>query len=266
MLRNVTGKALWDRRRALVAWTVAVIALVGMYAGFFPSMHASSAYSDVIDQMPSSIRDLFTAGTSADFSSGAGFLYLELLSFMAPLLVLVYAIGAGAGGVAGEEDRHTLDVLLATPISRRRVVLEQFLATAIGVFVLAGAMTMAIVGFGAAAGMGLSTWNVLAAMAHLALLGCVFGAAALAVGAGSGRLGLARGLPAVIAVLTYVVNGFAPSIGWLRPVRAFSPFYQYLGHDPIRQGVFVPSLVVSVSTVLVLLAIAVVGFTRRDTR
>jgi len=265
MLRSVGVKALWDRRRSLLAWAFAVVALVGMYAGFFPSMQGSSAYGDLIDQMPASLRDLFTAGTSGDFDSGAGYLYLELLSFMAPLLVLTQAIGVGAGGIAGEEDRHTLDLVLAMPVSRRRLVLEQFGATAAGVCVLASAMAVAILGFGAAAGMGLSTPNVLAAMVHLTLLGLVFGAGALAVGAASGRLGPARTLPALVAVIAYLVNGFAPSVGWLRPVRPFSPFYQYLGHDPIRHGLSVPSLAVSVSTVVVLLTLAVALFARRDT-
>src|SRR5674536_71746 len=42
-----------------------------------------------------------------DRSTPTGYLNTELMSLMAPLLVLLYAITAGANGIAGEEDRHT---------------------------------------------------------------------------------------------------------------------------------------------------------------
>ena len=44
---------------------------------------------------------------------------------MVPLLLLVAAIGAGARAIAGEEERGTLDLLLSTPVSRRRLALEK---------------------------------------------------------------------------------------------------------------------------------------------
>ena len=49
---------------------------------------------------------------------------------MVPLLLLIAAIGAGARATAGEEERGTLDLLLANPISRRRLVLEKLAALA----------------------------------------------------------------------------------------------------------------------------------------
>jgi ABC-2 type transport system permease protein len=265
MLRSVAGKALWDRRRSLVVWVLGVAALVGMYAGLYPSMSDNSAYSDVINQMPSSLRDLFSAGVSTDYTSGTGYLSLELMSFMAPLIVIAYAVGAGSSAVAGEEERHTLDLVLATPVTRGRLVVEQFVAMVAGVLLLTIGMDVALIAFGAAAGMGLAAGHVTAAMLHLALLGIVFGAFALAIGAGTGRLGLARGLPALVAVVTYIVNGFAPSVSWLEPVQKLSPFYQYVGHDPLRHGLSGAALLVSVATVAVLVAVAVWSMRRRDT-
>ena len=44
---------------------------------------------------------------------------------MVPLLLMIAAIGAGAGAIAGEEERGTLELLLANPLSRRRLVLEK---------------------------------------------------------------------------------------------------------------------------------------------
>lgn len=264
MVSSVWVKTLRDQRRGLAAWVVALVLLVAMYAGFYPSFHGSSSYTDLVNQMPKALRDLFTAGTGGDLSSGPGYIYMELLSFMAPTLVLLYAIGAGAQAVAGEEERHTLDLLLATPLTRRKLLLEKSLAISTGVGALAAAMGVAVVGFGNATGMGLSTVNVLASMVHLALLAMVFGALALCVGAATGRMALTRGVAGAVAVIAYLVNGFGSTVSWLAPLHKFSPFYQYAGHDPIRHGFSWLAVVVAVTTTLVLLAGAVALFERRD--
>lgn len=264
MLRSVVAKTMRDQRRSLLIWSLSMAALVGMYAGFYPSFHQSNAYNDVVNQMPKALRDLFTAGIGVDFGSGAGYVYMEMLSFMAPLVVLLYAIGAGASAIAGEEERRTLDLLLSTPVSRARLVLEKFAAMCAGVLAITVAMGVALVSFGAAANMGLDTSNVAAAMVHLALLGLVFGTLALTAGAAAGRMTAARSVAALVAVVGYLVNGFAPSVSWLHPVQKASPFYQYIGADPIRHGLSLAAVGVAVATIIVLVAGAVWLFDRRD--
>ena len=264
MLRSVWTKTLHEQRRSLAAWALALVLLVGMYAGFYPSFRGGSSYNDLIKQMPKALRDLFTAGAGGDLSSGPGYIYMELLSFMAPTLLLVYAIGAGAQAIAGEEERRTLDLLLATPLTRTTLLLHKGLAIATGIASLAAAMGCAIVAFGSATGMGLSTVNVIASMVHLALLAMVFAALTICVGAGTGRVTVTRAVPAAVAVIAYLINGFAPSVSWLAPLRRLSPFFQYVGHDPIRQGFSGPALGVAIGTIAVLLFAAQRLFTRRD--
>jgi ABC-2 type transport system permease protein len=261
---DVALTTLRGQRRALAVWALALVALVALYVGIYPSMRDNSAYSQIIDEMPRSVRALFMAGLGGDVTSGPGYLYVELLSFMAPLLVLLYAIGTGGAAVAGEEERHTLDLLLACPVTRRRVVLEKLTALVTGVVVLCATLTVATLALGSAAGMGLRTTGVVAAMTHLALLGTVFGMLALLVGAVTGRVAVSRALPACVAVIAYVVNGLAPTVTWLGGVRPVSPFFQYLGHDPVRHGISWPAVGVSVATTVVLLSLAVWSFDRRD--
>ena len=264
MLHSVGLKTLHEQRRSLLAWSIALVLLVGMYAGFYPSFKGSHAYNDIVNQMPKALRDLFTAGTGLDLNSGAGYVYVEMLSFMAPMLVLIYAVNAGATAIAGEEERHTLDLLLATPISRARVTIEKYAAMCVGVLGLVLAMGVALVAFGSAADMQLAAGHIATAMLHLALLGMVFGGLALLAGAWTGRVGAARATAALVAVAAYLVNGFAPSVSWLKPVQTLSPFYQYIGHDPIRHGLSLTSAGIAVATAAVLMKAAVVVLTRRD--
>lgn len=260
---SVALKTLRDQRRALLWWTVSIVVLVGMYVGIYPSIGDNPSYSQLIDQMPESLRALFTAG-GGDITSPEGYLYVELMSFVGPLVAIGYAVAAGASAVAGEEDKHTLDLLLVNPVTRGRVVVEKALAMLAGLVLLMGVMWAALLLMGSAADMGLSPHRIGAVMVHMGLLGLEFGALALLIGAATGRLALARAVPAAVAVVAYLVNGLAPLVDWLEPFRALSPFYQYIAHDPIRTGFDVGSIAVTVVSIVVLVALAVVLFGRRD--
>ena len=263
MLRDVTLKTFYDQRRGLVAWAAGLLLLVAMYVAIWPSIKGQPSISDFLQNMPEAFRSLF-ATSGADMSTPVGYVQIELLSFMGPLLLILYAVMAGAAAVAGEEDSHTLDLLLANPISRSRLVLEKAAAMVLGTLGLAAVLGVGLVVEGSLADMQLPAGKVAAAMLHMALLALVFGSLALAIGAVFGHAVAARAVPVGVAVVTYVVNGLGPQVSWLEPLQKFSPFYQYIGHDPLRTGVSVAGIGVALGTIAVLVAVAVVGFRRRD--
>jgi len=265
MLRNTFLKSLRDQRRSYLGWCVSVLLLVAMYVSFWPSMRDQPSIGDFLDQMPEAMRNLF-AMAGADMSTPVGFIKVEFLSFMGPILVLLYTILAGSGAVAGEEDRRTLDLLLSTPAPRWRVVLEKAAAMALGTLGLVVLLAAAILVMGAVVDMDLPASKVAVAMVHLGLLGLVFGALALAIGAATGRLGLSRGMPAFVAVVAYIVNGLGGFVDWMRPLQKWSPFYQYAGHDPLVNGLSWPSVAVALGTIVVLVGVAAWAFERRDIR
>ncbi|UTT71094.1 ABC transporter permease [Arthrobacter sp. DNA4] len=263
MLASVLLKTLRDQGRLLVAWAVSLALIVAMYAAVWPSVKSQPSISSFIEQMPEAFRSLF-ATSSADMSTPTGYIQVELLSFMGPIAVLVYAVSTGAGAIGGEEDRHTMDLLLSNPVGRGRVVVDKFLAMVLGTFLLAAVLGISLVLEGSMVDLVLPADKVAAAMLHLALLGVVFGALALALSAGTGRTGLSRGVPAVLAVLAYIVNALAPLVDVFDRIQKVSPFFQYIAHDPLRNGTAWDSVLVSAATIAVLVALAVAGFRRRD--
>jgi ABC-2 type transport system permease protein len=263
MLHDVLRKTLFDQRRSYPAWCAGVLLVVAMYVALWPSIQRQPSMQDFLDQMPEALRNLF-AMSGADMSTPVGYIQIELLSFMGPLLVLLYAVAAGSSAVAGEEDRGTLDLLLGTPVPRTRIVVDKALAMVVGTFGLCALLGAALVAEGALVDLDLPVGKVAAAMLHLALLGLVFGSLALAVGAGTGRLALSRAVPVLLAVVGYVVNGLGGLVDWLRPLQKLSPFYQYAAHDPLRQGVSWVSVGVATGTVVVLVVVAALAFGRRD--
>ena len=124
MLRSVLLKTVRDQRRSLLAWAVSILLLVMMYGAFWPSIRDQPSMNDYLTNLPEALRSLFTM-SGADISTPTGYVQIELLSFIGPIVVILYAVSAGNAAVAGEEDRHTMDLLLANPISRTRLVLDK---------------------------------------------------------------------------------------------------------------------------------------------
>ncbi len=260
----VLRQSLASHRRALAVWAAALAALIGLYAAIWPSVRGNAQWRQLFDTLPKGYRALFSVGGQIDLSTPAGYLGVELLSFMGPALIAVYAIGAGVAGVAGEEAQGTLEVVLGAPIARARVLGERFAVLLVGLAVLAAVQGMALLLFSAALGMGLSPARIAASAAALGLFGLFTGSVALAVGAGWGRPALARAVAALVAVAGYVVNALGQLTSVMRPVQPLSPFYLLLGNNPLAHGLRIgPALaVLAVSLLLVALGGLLLG--RRD--
>ncbi len=262
LLRSIAGKTFHDQRRSLPWWLGGIAALVLSYASFWPSVRESGErFNEFIRSAPAWIRDLIG---SPDFATPEGYFRSELFALTLPILLLVYGIGLGARAIAGEEERGSLDLLLSAPVRRHRVVVERFAALAGGLFLLSATAWAAILVLGPPFDLHLGPGAVAAACLLASLLGLAFGSVALAVGAASGRRALAAGVAAAAALLAFLVNTFAPSVGWVRPFRWASPFHYYAAHDPLV-GAFRPlDAAVLAGIALVALAVAVVTFERRD--
>ena len=206
----ITAKTLRDQRRALIGWSIGVAALVLLYASFYPSIKANAAQLDkYFESLPEALRNAIGTGT---ISSPVGYLRSEIFSTMGPLLLLILAIGAGARAIAGEEERKTLDLLLANPVTRRTAVLQKFWAMVGATAGVGLVLVAAIAVFGPAFGLHVALIDILAASVSAVALAVSFGAVALAVGCWRGRRGVAIAVATTLAVASYLLNVLAPSV------------------------------------------------------
>ena len=102
MSTDVVVETLRERRRSLLWWSLGLAALVALNVAFYPSIRDDEALSDYAKDLPESVRALF-AGGELDLTSPAGYLNSQIFALLAPLVFLIFTIGAGAGAVAGEE-------------------------------------------------------------------------------------------------------------------------------------------------------------------
>jgi hypothetical protein len=71
-----------------------------------------------------------------DFSSPVGYVNVELLSWLAPIIFIAFAVSIAARALAGEEENGTLSLLLAHTVGRRRLVLQKYAAMIVVVGIL----------------------------------------------------------------------------------------------------------------------------------
>lgn len=264
MLRNVFLKSLRDARRSFAWWSAGLVSLTALIVAVWPAVRDNPALIKLHETYPEELRAFVSFGGELDFGSPAGYLGSELFSFMVPLLLLVAAIGAGAAALAGEEERGTLEVVLAHPVPRARLALEKIGALATEVTGLALVLWVALAVGTAAVSMEIGVGKLAAAIASALLLALAFGSISFALGAATGRRGLAIGLTAAAAVAAYLVNALAPLVDALEPVRKASPFYFYAAGDPLRHGLEASHSLLLAGIALAASGVSVIAFERRD--
>jgi ABC-2 type transport system permease protein len=265
MRTEILVQTVRERRRSLLWWTLGLVALVLLNVAFYPSVRDDEALSDYAKDLPESVRALF-AGGELDLTSPAGYLNSQIFALTAPLVLLIFAIGAGAGVVAGEEERGTLDLVLAHPVRRRDYAVQRFLGAAVLILMLT-AVLLATVWLGSLlVDLEIGFERVLAASVSVGLLALLYCAVALAVGSLAAGRARAIAVAAGLAVAAWIFDGLAQAVEALEPWRPVEPYYHALGQNPLREGAPVGGWTLLAAATLVLVALAAAGLERRDIR
>ena len=157
-----------------------------------------------------------------------------------------------------------MGLLLANPVRRSTIVAQKTIAMVVyGVIV--GVATFAGVAVGIwIAGVDMSLGNVAATCTLATLIGLLFGALALLLSAATGRMRYAIWVPVGAALVFHTVNAMASlSDAWWGKL---SPFYYYLGSDPLNNGMSWTDAAVLAGITVALIAVAVPAFQRGDLR
>jgi ABC-2 type transport system permease protein len=262
---EVLRETLLDRRRSLIWWSVGIVALIAINLAFYPSIRDSAGLSNYAKDLPESMRAMFIGG-ELDLASPVGYLNSQVFALVVPGLFLIFSIGAGARAVAGEEERGTLDLILAQPISRGDYLIQRYLALLAQIAGLALVVLAAVIASDALVDLEMGVDKLVAATGGAALLGSLFAAVSMAMGAAVPGRGRAIAIGAGLATAAWLLDGLSQSVSSLEPFRPLSPFYQAVGHSPLREGV--PwgawALLAGASAVVVYLAARALN--RRDIR
>ncbi|HEX4813212.1 MAG TPA: ABC transporter permease subunit [Nonomuraea sp.] len=261
---TVIAKSLRDYRRALFWWTAGISAFLSMYVSIYSNVRQDPEVfsAQAMAKFPGALRDLM--GGMQDLSSGAGYLQSVVYQLFVPMLFIVCATLLANRAIAQPEESGTLELVVALPVDRRRLVLARFAALVTALAVVA-VVTLVVVSVAAdAADVGVPFERILAAHTGVLLVALFFGTVALTVGAATGRRVVAGAVTGVWAVAGYMVITLGQSVDAIAWLKWVSPFHYYAEGRPLYEGLPVGDYLVLAGAVVVLALSAVLAFDRRD--
>lgn len=264
ILEPLIGKTLRDRWKSLLAWCLGIVALVTVQMSVYPTVRDTSTdWEGVTESFPEAFREMLRM---EDYTSPAGYLSTELLSFVVPFIFMTLGATWGARSASEEEESGTADVLFALPIERRDYVLTRWVT---GVLVLAG--TAVVFGLSLVIGsvildMKIGIGRFANASLMVFLTGSSSHALAAFVGTRTGKRSIGLGTTMVVLIAGFVLYSLAPLVDAFDAINPFNPLQWMLGTRPLTTGV-------DIGYVALLLLVGVVGyvasvrsFVRRDIR
>lgn len=260
MLRDIWTKTLWDQRRTLLGWAIGFAAVSLVYGGFYP-FAATPEYADLIEGLPPALADAMGWG---DISTPHGYLGATVFGILGPVLAIIMAIGLGTRAIAGSEEDGSLEMLIAHPVTRTKVVVQKAVALALATLMAGVIVLVAILAIRGPIDLDIPFIHIAAASLDLALLGLLFGSLAILVGGITGRRGLAISVTAAVVVFAYLANGLAPQVDALAWLQNLSPFHWADGTSTLRDGIDPLSTLLLGGVSVALVAGAAFAFDRRD--
>ena len=257
------GSDLRLRWRSTLWWVLGTVALVALVDAFYPSIAGDPAFDEMMKEIPESLRPLIGPDS---LTSPVGYLSSQLYLVFLPAVLLVFAIGRGTSALAGEEEAHTLDLLLAQPVSRASLYLQKLAGLVAGVLVVALASLAPTLVLAGPTGLDISVTSLVSVTMQLAGLLILFGVLALAVSAAVGRKGAGITVAAGFAFVTFLIDGLGQSVEWLGHLRPLTPWRWYdataaLQGDPVGR-----SLIILLAAAAVVAVVGLLMFRRRNLR
>jgi ABC-2 type transport system permease protein len=255
MFAELFGHEVKQRRWSALALGIIIggmgVFIVGLTAGL------SDAIAQLTHGFPPQVTAFIGGGSAGGYAVG------ELFNLIAPAAMVGYAVVVGGSTIAGEEDKGTMSLLSAQPVSRASIVSSKALGLLVGLVAAAVLLWAGVAISSAGYEIGLDLSGLTAICVHLLFLAIAFGAIAVAIGALTGNPSLATGIAGALAVASYVVNALLPLVklgGW----AGLSPWYYFAGSDPLSNGIDGWHLLVLGAIAVAAMVVAFLAFSRRD--
>ncbi len=196
------------------------------------------------------------SGGNADFNAS----FLGAMFGILPIFLMAFAI-TQVNRWASDEGDGRLDLVLAAPRSRTRVLLGRFGALTTAVTVIGLAALAATLVASAVSGVALNTANVVAATLTLVPMGLLVAAIGF-LAAGWLRTAADTGLVSFLLAAWFFISFVGPELKAPEETLRLSAFYYY--GTPLLHGVQLANLAILMAVGAVALALGVLRFARKD--
>ncbi len=247
----------------IVGWgsSLLIIALYLMWL-YKPMLEQQAQLKNLFDAYGKEMLSFF--GGTVDIFSAGGYLNFAFFSYV-PVAIGILALLLGSGLVVTDEEKGTLDLIMAHPITRTALFWGRWLA-----LVAALTLTLLLAWLGFALGKpltGLDTtiWQMLLPNISLLAILLLFGTLALFFSLVLPSRTAAASVTGALLVVSYIITSLASVNDNLEPLNKLSPMRYYQGGSAVNGldwGYFLGTLGVA----LILAALAWLSFLRRDIR
>ncbi len=261
MFSSVFSKTLYEKRWSLLGWSAGLLAMTVLTMVFYPNFK-QTGFEDVLKSLPESLRTL--VGTVESYKTVPGYIAQQIYGPQIPIFLIIMGIVLYIGIGVSDEDKGTLQTLLAHPISRASVYLQK---------AAAGLCLLMVAALAIAIGILLSLLfihetyaftRLFAATLNCFLMVAAFGSVAYGVGMGFGKKGLAIGVASAYAFFCFITTSLAPAVEKLRPIEKLSIFYYYNSPNAAAAAVNWAHLLTLTAFSVTFFAIGLLLFQRRD--
>jgi len=258
-LRRSWRNALW--------WGLALALLAVVQVAVIGDVDALQQFADLMQTMPPFIMNMLGGADAAFMATPEGYLAARFFSFMV-VLYAVYGVLVGLSVTAADEDRGIIDIHLSTPLPRWRLIVEKVGAHSL-LLLLIVLLTLAGVLAGVASTPAAATVNI-GRITEVTLAAFPVGLVALGItvlltGVIRNR-GTATGIAFGVVIGSYFVNfvGLNAEPSGVGALTYLSFFRYYNGPDLMQNGIVWGNMILLVVATLVLVALGVFAFQRRD--
>jgi len=217
-LRAIWTKTLREYRVPILGWGL------GLALVIYSQIDAVARLSLTARQDAASLaQSLRFFGDPVALTTPTGYATWKTMGTL-PAILGIWGVLAGARLLRREETRHALDVVLATPRSRVRVLGEKLLALVLALAAIGMLIGLGALGGESAAGVPVDAGGALLAGLNTSLATLVFALLALLLAQLLRSAGAAAGLAGAVMALAWLADGTGrvAHAGWLQHL---SPFY-----------------------------------------
>lgn len=259
MRSTIFLKVLFEKRRGILLWAAIILVTNVALALLFPPIR--DTMGSMMATVPPGMENWF--GDTEIWQTYTGYAGQELFGQMAVVLI-VMSVLFGASFLAGYEGNGTLLTLLSRPVSRQRVFFEKYVAFTLAVLFASIAFYAGAVIGGWVLGEPVEYQVFAECMFMVFLLSLALGSITYALGAITGKSGIAGIIVGVYALVAYLLASLSTATDIVDTLSYGSLFRYAAAPDVVADGLNAAHIVILLGVAAVSVLVGVVAFVRRD--
>jgi len=261
------ARMLRDKWKSFVIYSIAAVGFLEMYVALFPTISKQSGQFDqLLKTMP---PELFKAmnmdPATLSFGDFQSYMSSEYMSFLWPILAIVFAVSLASYISVNEIDKGTIETLASLPAKRFKVFLERYVA---GLLILAGFCAVSLLG-----AIPLAKFHntdfiignfVTAALGSFLFIWAVYSLATLfsVIFSEKGKASMASGGLLILMYVIYVVSTLNENIKNLKYISFFNYFS---GSELLAKNTYPEYALLALGGFAILSTVlAIIWFEKRD--